>query len=233
MSLTELLASLKTFTWSFSVGYKPAMITVHALDEDGARKIVLDLLSDIAEKNKEYVPLKKQWYGNINRLSEMWKKKMDLENEIRGAMSCLKEIERLETEQSDLDDEMFERLEETTYLAAGKYFDNKKANLTKTLEHFHKRLKTYDPLEQMQKKVESLQTEYAFLERKGKELESKLEQIKESIKTNDLTGPYTISLIELTLDFETGSGETLREILEQTPQMKQFCATTIFSALDG
>ncbi|MGA1306902.1 MAG: hypothetical protein ACO30M_03285, partial [Candidatus Kapaibacteriota bacterium] len=65
------------------------------------------------------------------------------------------------------------------------------------------------------------------------DLESKLKEMQDSINANQLIGPYTISPIELTLDFETSSGETLREILAQTPEVKPFCTTTIFSALDG
>lgn len=227
MSLSDILASLKTFTWSFSVGYNPTTISTVAFDEDEARKNVLALFSDITEKNKEYLPLKKR-LGQIN--NKMWFRmtddKKDLETQILRISYTFEDIKKFEAEKNDLENELENDPENES-------LQKEKDEITKRIVDSHTRLESFEQIEVLKEKLRVLEEEYEILRKESSELDEKIHQLESSIEANKMTGPYTVSVINLTLDFETGSDETIRQILEKSPEMKPFCATTIFSALDG
>ena len=64
--------------------------------------------------------------------------------------------------------------------------------------------------------------------------EDEMKEIRDSIKTNILMGPFTHDYMDFTLDFKTTSDETLQQIIEKPPtKVLPFHTITIFSALDG
>jgi hypothetical protein len=234
MSLSELLASLKTFTWSFSVGYKPAMITVNALDEDGARKIVLDLLSDITEKNKEYIPLRERYYELGSLCWKLSEEKREVGNTSNRLKWLKNDILKADADLADLQKEADECLDVTNYLVYGETLSERKLRLERFKHRYENELRDFESEDFYAQKISKIEKDHELLNKEHNELDSKLDEIRNSLDTNDLTGPYTISPIELTLDFETSKGKTMRQLIESPPsQVRPFCTTTIFSALDG
>lgn len=234
MTLYMTLSSLKTFTWSFFVGYKPAMLSAVALDEESARADLLRLLKDITEKNKIYAPLQKRSYEISTMLWKHREGKKEIENSLRALKFLEKDIDKTNADLLALEKEQNECLDETNYLVYGKTLSERKRELERWLKSYQTQLKKFETEEILQRKIDDFDSQMKILELEDTEVEKKLKEIRESIQTNDLTGPYTLCPIEFTLEYETGSGETIEKILSgPASESKPFYNTTIFSALDG
>ena len=234
MILSEILSSLKTYEWSFSVGYKPATISAVALDEDSARADLLRLLTDITEKNKEYIPLRDRYYELGNLCWKLREEKGEVENTSKRLKWLKKDILKVDADLADLQKESDECLDETNYLVYGETLSQRKLNLERFKDRYAKQLNEFESEDFYAQKIAMIEKDHERLDKEHDELNSRMDEIRNSLDTNDLTGPYTISPIEITLDFETGEGKTMRQLIESFPsQVRPLRTTTIFSALDG
>jgi DNA repair exonuclease SbcCD ATPase subunit len=218
MALSEILSSLKTFTWSFSVGYKPAKLSAVALDEDGARNTMYMLLFEIAEKNKEYIPLQKHSRDISSRIWKLSDEKRKIEDVSKSLQWFKDTILRIQEDFEALQNEQSEQ----------------KRVLEQRKHKFEMKMKDFESDEFYSQKISQIETDVKNLQKEENELNEKLREIRKSIETNNLIGPYTFSLMDVTFDFESSCGKSLKEIVDGPPSdVTPFCFTTIFSALDG
>lgn len=236
MTLSKILSSLKTYEWSFSVGYgyKTATISAVALDEDSARADLLRLLTDITKKNKEYIPLRERYYELGNLCLKLRQEKGEVENTSKRLKWLKKDILKVDADLADLQKESDECLDQTNYLVYGETLSQRKLKLERFKDRYAKQLNEFESEDFYAQKIAKIEKDDAQLDKERDELNSRMDEILNSLDTNDLTGPYTISPIEITLDFETSDGKTMRQLIESPPsQVRPFRTTTIFSALDG
>lgn len=202
MSFSEFLASLKTFTWVFSIRKLCPMVIIHHLTEDGARQVAFELFSKITEKNKNYVLLEKQRQCNIQAIEKLRLEKRELENDILRYKDCLRKIQKAEAEYNHREsNEKYQTM----------------ANI-----YFYEPLEEFYPLYTMEGKIKFCCEDIESLEKKNVELYQEMQLLEESIETSILTGEYNISPIDLTLDLETDIGKTLQQVLEEQPQIDSY-----------
>jgi chromosome segregation ATPase len=191
-------------------------------------------VTDITKKNKEYIPLRERYYELGNLCWKLREEKDEVENTSKRLQWLKNDILKTDADLADLQKEADECLDETNYLVYGETLSQRKLNLERFKDRYANQLWDFESEDFYAQKIAKIEKDHAQLDKERDELNSRLDEIRNSLDTNDLTGPYTISPIEITLDFETGEGKTMRQLIESPPsKVMPFRTITIFSALDG